>query len=127
MEADRQLLESAVANLLHNALKFTRPRGHVSLRTHLRQGLVLIEVEDECGGLPPGKAEELFRPFEQRGRDRSGMGLGLAISLRSVRANGGELSVRNLPGKGCIFTIALPLIAPYPATDEAGMREGTPV
>jgi signal transduction histidine kinase len=123
VEADRQLLESAVANLVQNALKFTRPGGHVSLRTRIRQGLVLIEVEDECGGLPPGKAEELFRPFEQRGNDRSGLGLGLAISLRSVTANGGEVSVRNLPGTGCIFTIVLPLMAPYPAMVEAGIRE----
>jgi len=120
VEVDRQLLESAVSNLLQNAFKFTRPRGHVYLRTHTRQGHVLIEVEDECGGLPPGKAEELFHPFEQRGRDRSGLGLGLAISQRSVKANGGELRVRNLPGMGCIFTIALPLMAPYPAAHEAG-------
>jgi len=123
VEADRQLLESAVANLLQNALKFTLPGGRVSLRTRTHQGLVLIEVEDECGGLPPGKAEELFRPFEQRGSDRSGLGLGLAISLRSVKANGGEVSVRNLPGTGCVFTIALPLMASYAATDEAGRRE----
>ena len=112
VEVDRQLIESAVANLVQNAFKFTHPGGHVQLRTHLREGRVVIEVEDECGGLPPGKTEELFRPFEQRGGDRTGLGLGLAISLQSVKANGGELSVRNLPGKGCVFTIELPLAAP---------------
>ncbi|HEX8704748.1 MAG TPA: HAMP domain-containing sensor histidine kinase [Myxococcaceae bacterium] len=111
VEVDRQLLDSAVANLLQNAFKFTRPGGNVCLRTHTRQGSVVIEVEDECGGLPPGKAEGLFQPFEQRGNDRSGLGLGLAISLQGVRANGGEISVRNFPGTGCIFTIELPLAA----------------
>jgi hypothetical protein len=69
---------------------------------------VLIDVEDECGGLPPGKAEDLFRPFEQRGADKSGLGLGLSISMKGVRANGGEIRVRNLPGKGCTFTVDLP-------------------
>ena len=87
------------------------------LRAHTREGRVLIEVEDECGGLPPGKAEELFRPFEQRSSDRSGLGLGLAISMQSVEANGGELSVRDLPGKGCVFTISLPLAPPSPSVN----------
>ena len=69
-------------------------------------------MEDECGGLPPGKAEDLFRPFEQRGADKTGLGLGLSISMKGVRANGGEIRVRNLPGKGCTFTVDLPRAAP---------------
>jgi signal transduction histidine kinase len=117
VEVDRQLIEAAMANLLQNAFKFTRRGGCVSLRTRADSGRVLIEVEDECGGLPPGKAEELFRPFEQRGADRSGLGLGLAISLRSVKADGGDVSVRNVPGKGCVFTIELPLGPPFPLAD----------
>jgi signal transduction histidine kinase len=109
--ADRQLLASAVSNLLQNAFKFTRGGGHVSLHAHQEGDRVLIGVQDECGGLPQGKAEELFRPFERRGADATGLGLGLAISRKSVGAIGGEIHVRNLPGKGCIFTIDLPLAA----------------
>ncbi len=75
---DRQLLAAAVTNLLQNAFKFTRPQGHVSLKTTSTQDRVLLEVEDECGGLPPGKVEELFRPFEQRSANRTGLGLGLS-------------------------------------------------
>jgi signal transduction histidine kinase len=111
VEADRQLLGSAVGNLLHNAFKLTNARGHVSLRARAEGDHVLIDVEDECGGLPPGKAEELFRPFDRRGADKSGLGLGLAISRKSVYANGGEIHVKNKPGKGCVFTIELPLAA----------------
>jgi hypothetical protein len=70
---------------------------------------VLIEVADQCGGLPLGDPDELFRPFAQRGSDRSGLGLGLSITRRGVEANDGTLSVRNRPGKGCVFTINLPL------------------
>ena len=109
VRADRQLLEAAIANLLQNAFKFTRPGTHVSLTASATGQRVLIAVEDECGGLPPDKPEELFfRPFERRGRDRTGLGLGLSISRKSIQASGGELRVRNLPGKGCVFTIDLP-------------------
>ncbi len=117
IEADRQLLGSAVGNLLGNAFKFTRPGGHVVLRTIVGGACVSIEIEDECGGLPPSQADELFRPFEQRGTDRTGLGLGLAISRRAVAANGGSMRVRDIPGKGCVFTIDLPA-----ATDERSSR-----
>jgi len=108
VDADRQMLASAVSNLLQNAFKFSRRNGHVSLTTRVVGDRVLIEIEDECGGLPDGKLEELFKPFEQRSSNRTGIGLGLSISRRAVEANGGKLHVRNLKGKGCVFTIDLP-------------------
>lgn len=111
VSADPLLLASAVSNLLQNAFKFTRPSGHVSLTIRTVESRVLLEVEDECGGLPAGKTEELFRAFEQRGTDRSGLGLGLSISRQAVEASGGTLYARNLPGKGCVFTIELPRVA----------------
>ena len=107
VEADRELLLCALGNLLQNAFKFTAPRSEVSLRAHADAGRVLIEVADHCGGLPPGKAQRLFAPFVQDRADRSGLGLGLVIARRSVEASGGRLSVRDMPGKGCVFTIDL--------------------
>jgi signal transduction histidine kinase len=109
IEADRQLVFSAITNLLQNAFKFTAKAGRVSLRARAAAERVVIDIEDECGGLPHGDTEALFRPFEQRSADRSGVGLGLSISRRAVEANGGKLSVKNLPGKGCVFTIDLPV------------------
>ena len=50
----------------------------------------------------------MFKPFMQDGADKTGLGLGLSISRLSVEANGGTLSVRNIPGLGCVFTIDLP-------------------
>ena len=108
VEADHQILASVVANLVQNAFKFTRPRGHVKVRAYASDDRALIDVEDQCGGLPPGAAEELFQPFERRGGDMTGLGLGLSISLRGVRASGGKIHVRDLPGAGCIFTVDLP-------------------
>ena len=111
VQADRFILASAVSNLLQNAFKFTRPESHVVLKAHASKGRVLIEVADECGGMPEGAEKQIFRPFEQRGPDRSGLGLGLALSRRGIESLGGVLSVRNFPGKGCVFAIDLPLEA----------------
>ncbi len=108
IEGDREILAAAVSNLLQNALKFTRQGASVSLTTHATTDRVLFEVEDECGGLPPGKVEELFVPFSQRGIDRSGVGLGLSICLKAAKASDGEIRVRDIPGKGCVFVLDLP-------------------
>jgi signal transduction histidine kinase len=108
IDGDRVILSAAVSNLLENAFKFTPRGGSVWLRTRVTTDRVLFDVEDECGGLPQGKLEELFAPFSQRGRDRSGIGLGLCICLKAARANRGEISVCDLPGTGCIFTLELP-------------------
>jgi signal transduction histidine kinase len=112
--ADRQVLAAVVGNLLQNAFKFTRPGTTVTLRVGASAERVLIEVQDECGGLPSGDVNELFRPFEQRSADRTGMGLGLAFSRWGAEANDGRIYARNLPGRGCVFTVDLPR-QPLPA------------
>jgi signal transduction histidine kinase len=108
VEADRDLLFSAVGNLLQNAFKFTRRHTEVTLDAHAAGDRILIEVEDHCGGLPEGLKEEMFQPFIQGDKARKGIGLGLSIARRGVEANKGVLFVRDKPGRGCVFTIDLP-------------------
>ena len=107
--ADYQILVSVVANIVQNAVKFCRQGGTVTIRRSTVAQRVLIEVQDECGGLPSGKVSELFLPFEHRGSGTAGLGLGLAIALKGVRSCGGEIRVHDLPGVGCIFTVDLPV------------------
>jgi signal transduction histidine kinase len=121
--ADRQILAAAVGNLVQNALKFTDTGKTVTVRALTTTSRVLIEVEDECGGLPPGQVEELLQPFTQRGGDRTGLGLGLSICVKAVKAMAGELHIRDLPGRGCIFTIDLPKQPPPPTSIFAGHRK----
>jgi signal transduction histidine kinase len=123
VSADRQILTAALANLAQNALKFTRSGTTVCIRARTTNDRVLIEVEDECGGLPPGEVENLLRPFVQKGADRTGLGLGLSICLKAVKAIAGELHIRDLPGKGCIFTIDLPKQPPPPTSIDSRQRE----
>jgi len=108
IDVDRQLFVSALANLVQNALKFSKPGGVVQVRAREENNRVLVEVEDECGGLPEGKIEELFEPGVQKNKNRTGMGLGLSISKQAIERNNGTIRVENLPGKGCKFIIDLP-------------------
>jgi signal transduction histidine kinase len=108
VEADEKVLSAVVVNLLQNAFKFSPPRSTVRLDVSASAGHVLIEVHDECGGLPGGDLNGLFRPYEQRGADRTGVGLGLAFCRWGAEANDGRLYARNLPGTGCVFTLELP-------------------
>ena len=106
--ADRHLVISAISNVVQNAIKFTKHEGNVWIRGNELGQRIVITVEDECGGLPPGKIEDLFKPFSQKGIDRTGVGLGLPISRRAIALNDGEISARDIAGKGCVFTIELP-------------------
>ena len=109
VNADPQLLASAVMNLLNNAFKYTPAGGRVELRAAPDGNRVLIEVEDRCGGIVKGKDDPFTAFTDRRRRDRSGLGLGLSIARKAVRIYGGDISFRNLPGLGCIFVIDMPL------------------
>lgn len=112
VDADASLLESAMSNLVQNALKFTRTEGTIFVRARQEPEWVVIEIEDECGGLGERDPELLFVPFHQgeRGKAR-GSGLGLAISRKAIEAHAGTLHVRDAAPKGCVFTIRLPVPA----------------
>ncbi|MBA3457945.1 MAG: HAMP domain-containing histidine kinase, partial [Deltaproteobacteria bacterium] len=107
VSADPRLLGSALTNLVQNALKFSRDRGRVEVRARRDDRGIEIEVEDECGGLGDS-SEALFEPFVQRSQKRRGVGLGLTITRNAIEAHGGKLSVRDLPGKGCVFSVRIP-------------------
>jgi hypothetical protein len=109
IEADQQILAAVVGNLLQNAFKFTRPHSTVTLSVGASADRVIIDIQDECGGLPgAGDANELSPSFAQQGADRTGLGIGLAFSRWGAEVNGGRLYARNLPERGCVFTVDLP-------------------
>lgn len=109
VEVDLRLIRSALDNLVRNAVKYSVVGGSVELRASVVGGLICIEVEDCCGGLPPGMVEEAFAPFVRGETTSAGFGLGLAIAKLAVDAHGGAIRVQNLPTKGCIFVLELPI------------------
>ena len=110
IDGDRDLLFSALNNLLQNAFKFSPPASQVRLSAYASAARILIDVEDFGAGLAPGQAETMFLPWTQAGEDRSGAGLGLSIAKRSIEANAGTIRVRSksAPDSGCVFTMDLP-------------------
>ena len=108
IEADQQLFYSAISNLIQNAIKYTRIGGKIQVRGYILEKNIVVDVEDECGGLLTKHATDLFKPFEQQNQNKQGLGLGLTIAQKAVELNHGSIGAKNLPGKGCIFTITLP-------------------
>jgi signal transduction histidine kinase len=108
VDADRDMLFSVVSSLLENAFRFTQPQTEVTLSTRSVDEHILIDVGDHCGGLAPDILDKLFASPKHRRAERSGFRYGLAAFRRGIEENGGTLTVRNLPGTGCVFTIKLP-------------------
>ena len=107
-KADQQAFYSAMSNVIQNAIKYTRIGGKIQVRGNTVGEQIVIEVEDECGGLMSDTATDLFKPFVQKNENRKGLGLGLTIAYRAIELNHGKIEARNLRGKGCVFTITLP-------------------
>ncbi|WP_337175921.1 HAMP domain-containing sensor histidine kinase [Paludisphaera sp.] len=106
------LLAQAVENLVDNALKYSEPGSPVTVRLRREPGASAVSVEDRGCGLTGEEREAAFEPFYQSPRarllGRGGVGLGLSVVRRVVRASRGTIQVESAPGAGSRFTIRLP-------------------
>ena len=123
VEGDRQILAAALSNLLQNAFRLTREHGAVALTVRTTDDRVLFEVQDQCGGLPPGKVEDLSSSLAHQGHEHPGLGLGLSICCKAALAFAGQVYVRDLPGEGCVFTLELPRKPPPPPSVSDGGKD----
>jgi signal transduction histidine kinase len=107
------LLGQVLVNLVVNAADALRdrPGARLYLRTRRMDGHALIEVEDNGPGIRPELRERIFEPFFTT-KGENGNGLGLWISAEIARLHGGELTLSDAPGGGCIFRLSLPLERP---------------
>ena len=98
-------------NLIGNAVKFNPPNAAVRLRLMRADGGVVFTVEDEGPGIPPEARKHIFDKFYQgdSSHREEGNGLGLALVKRILNVCGGEIAQENLPGRGCRFTVRLPV------------------
>ena len=111
------LLRSAVENVVRNAIRYTKEGTNVeiSLASDDRVNTALIAIEDSGPGVPADALDKIFRPFyridDARGRQTGGVGLGLAITERSVLLHGGTVRALNRPEGGLRIEIRLPVNA----------------
>ena len=114
IDVDVQSLESAINNILGNAVKFTR-QGFIEIETSIIEDreVAICKIQDSGIGISTEYMDHLFRPFSQEdlniGRNYEGNGLGLALAKRYLEKMGGSLLVDSIKGVGTTFTLTLPL------------------
>jgi two-component system, OmpR family, phosphate regulon sensor histidine kinase PhoR len=111
VRADAARLEQVLVNLIHNAVKFTRPGGEVVLSAQAEGEVVCFRVSDTGVGIPSDDLERIFERFYKADRARSGggTGLGLSISRHLVEAHGGKIWVESREGQGSTFFFTIPI------------------
>jgi len=113
VEGDRARMKQVVVNLLDNAIKYTPPKGAVSLTVTARNGRAMLDVADNGMGIPaealPHVFERFFRVDKARSREMGGAGLGLSIVRSICVAHHGKVEALSTPGQGSVFHVELPL------------------
>jgi two-component system phosphate regulon sensor histidine kinase PhoR len=111
IQADAPRLEQVLVNLIHNAVKFTRPGGEVVLSAEAGGNFVRFSVRDTGAGIPADDLERIFERFYKADRARSGggTGLGLSIARHIVEAHGGKIRVESREGRGSTFYFTIPI------------------
>jgi two-component system phosphate regulon sensor histidine kinase PhoR len=111
VRADEPRLEQVLVNLIHNAVKFTRPGGEVVLSAHIEGDFVCFAMRDTGAGIPEDDLERIFERFYKADRARSGggTGLGLSIARHIVEAHGGKIWAESVEGRGSTFYFSIPI------------------
>ncbi len=118
VKGSEELLRRAIENVVRNAVSYTEEGTNVEISLHVRKdmdkNIAVLEVLDHGPGVPEETLAELFTPFyritEARDRSSGGMGIGLAITDRSIRMHGGNVRAFNADGSGLIIRIEIPTI-----------------
>jgi signal transduction histidine kinase/DNA-binding NarL/FixJ family response regulator len=113
LTADPELLETALLNLLSNALKFTDPGGSISAAAWKEEQRLTVRIADTGRGIQKEEQEKIFQRFHRTGdgseQAQPGTGIGLALVKEIMEQHGGQVEVNSEPGKGSVFTLVFPI------------------
>ena len=110
VEADMRLVERVLFNLLGNAIKHTRPDGHITVSVKQEGASAVLSVADDGDGIPPEKLPYIFEEFYKANESSNGTGIGLALIKAVAELHKGSVSVESTLGMGSTFTLRLPLV-----------------
>ena len=112
VNGNRELLRSAIENVLRNAVRYSPPGAPVEVAVERGDGGLAVSIRDRGPGVPAADLERIFEPFfrvaESRDRDSGGEGIGLAITSQVMRAHGGSATAGNRPAGGLEVRLGLP-------------------
>ena len=112
---DLKKVERILNNLIGNAIKFTPESGRITVKSEVKEGLILISVSDNGPGIPPEEHALIFDRYRQgstaRGIAQPGYGIGLALCKEYADLMGAKIRVESEPGKGSIFYVELPVMS----------------
>jgi two-component system, OmpR family, sensor histidine kinase KdpD len=114
MFVDAELIHLALRQVIDNALKFSSPAGPLTITAYSKEDCLVIGVADEGLGIPEGEQEKIFEKFYRSpGHHRvTGTGMGLTVAREILRAHGGDISVKSVPGEGSEFSLIIPTVSP---------------
>ena len=109
--ADPDRIAQVFINMLHNAIKFTPPGGHIHLGAWIHENMVVFMVQDSGEGVPEKDLKRIFERFYKVDRARSGggTGLGLSISKHMVEAHGGYIWAESEEGRWTKLFFTIPI------------------
>jgi two-component system phosphate regulon sensor histidine kinase PhoR len=120
IRADKSRLEQVLVNLIHNAVKFTKPGGEIVIEAESREAVggtpygdgIRFAVRDTGVGIPSESLSRIFERFYRvdKSRTGSGTGLGLSISKHIIEAHGGKIWAESNEGRGSVFYLVIPLL-----------------
>ena len=110
-KVDRDRLSQTITNLIHNAIKFNRSGGSVTITTSSDDKTITVKVIDTGIGIPKANLPHVFERFYKadKSRTNSGSGLGLAIAKHTIEAHGGTITAQSEEGNGSTFSFTIPL------------------
>lgn len=125
LRGDRRQLESALGNLVENAVRYSSDGGSVQVRAAIDGDVVEFAVIDHGIGIPQRDLDRIFERFYRvdraRSRDTGGTGLGLSIVRHVAGNHGGSVSVRSIEGEGSTFVLSLPIVVRERAAEQEGV------
>lgn len=110
VRGNEELLRRMASNLIGNALRYGKEKGHIWVRLYRKEEGTFLEVEDDGPGIPYPEQKKVFERFYRGDAARSGKGSGLGLSIvrQTALTHGGKVTLESRPGKGALFRVVLP-------------------